>query len=197
MQAEVGPVDAAAVAHCPRCREESFPWHRIVAPYRYQWPVDRLISALKYHEKRHLTPLFGALLAREVSVTRDQPSRLPSVLLPVPLHPHRWRERGFNQAADIASWCARHLDLQCRPGWARRVEDTGSLASSGRAERELMIRGAFTVDPTVEGRHLAIVDDVMTTGATAAELARECLDSGASSVELWVVARTVARIANG
>ncbi len=185
---------------CDRCLSTPTAIDRIVAPFRYQWPVDRLVGQLKYHEKRHLAPLFGTLLAQEVlrleSPAREGDERCAggsALLLPVPLHPARRAARGFNQADDIAHWCGRALSLEVRSGWVRRVEDTGSLASTGRAERELVIRGAFAVDAAVSGRAVVLIDDVLTTGATTAELARECLDTGAASVEVWAVARTVAR----
>lgn len=185
---------------CRRCVGRAIPFARLVVPFRYQWPVDQLVGRLKYHEQRHLAPLFGGLLASEVMRTGAhhaargaEPRHRAAVLLPVPLHPARRIERGFNQATDIARWCALALDLACEPNWVHRVEDTGSLAAAGRAERELAIRGAFTVDAAVCNRRVVIVDDVLTTGATTSELARECLDTGATSVELWAVARTVAR----
>lgn len=159
--------------------------------WRYAAPVDEWVAALKHHDRQPLARVFGEAMARQAALRSGQRCS-PQLLLPVPLHPDRLRRRGFNQAERIAHWAGRALRLPVRAGAARRILDTGSLAERSRAERQLAIRGAFTVEPSLAGRRLAIVDDVLTTGATAGELARECLDTGAAAVELWVVARTAA-----
>ena len=115
---------------------------------------------------------------------------MPDCIVPVPMHRSRLRQRGFNQAAELAHWCARELDLMSLPDSAARIADTGSLASLSRAERQLCIRGAFSVDANLADQHVAIVDDVLTTGATSGELARELYDTGVAEVSLWVIART-------
>lgn len=161
---------------------------RIVAPYRYAYPVDRLVKRIKYREERQLTRVLGHLLAEEV--LQHGADRLPSTILPMPLHPSRLRHRGFNQAADIAGWCGKHIGLTVAENQLSRIVDTGSLAGLNRQERQLRILGAFRATGDLEGKRVAIVDDVLTTGASARELAREIYDSGAESVELWVLART-------
>ena len=106
------------------------------------------------------------------------------------MHAARLAQRGFNHAADIARFAASRLNLPWSDELAERIEDTGSLAGLSRAEREHRIRGAFAVSDRVADQHIVIVDDVLTTGATSGELARELYDTGAATVELWVVART-------
>jgi ComF family protein len=158
-------------------------------PFRYAWPVDCLIHQLKYRKQGNHARVLGVLLAR---MAADSSPRLPDILLPVPMHSARLRERGFNHAADIARWCGSELHVEVRASWASRILDTGALAGLSRAEREHRIRGAFAVSERVAGLRIAIVDDVLTTGATASELARELYDTGAAEVELWVIARTAA-----
>jgi ComF family protein len=174
---------------CDHCQGTRAAFTRIVVPYRYAFPLDKLVQSLKYHEQRTLGRVFGSLLAQAVRQATPRGIDLPTHLVPVPLHPARYRERGFNQSADIARWCARELALEYSAA-ATREWDTGSLAGLSRAERQHRILGAFRAAPAVAGRHLAIVDDVLTTGSTARELARELYDTGAESVELWVLART-------
>lgn len=174
---------------CPLCASRTSPFARIVVPFRYAWPVDRLIHQLKYQQRRNHARVLGVLLARQATVSAP---RLPDMLLPVPMHSARLRERGFNQAADIARWCGRELNVRVQKNRASRILDTGALVGLSRAEREHRIRGAFTVSERVAGQRIAIVDDVLTTGATASELARELYDTGAAEVELWVIARTAA-----
>lgn len=183
----VGP---AGETHCRHCPETTIPFTRIVAAYRYEFPVDRLIQTLKYRDQRVLARVLGSVLARTVRRQTPSGQPLPSQLVPVPLHIDRQRLRGYNQSADIARWCARELGIESRSRAAIREYDTGSLAGLSRAERQYRILGAFRADARVAGRHVAIVDDVLTTGSTARELARELYDTGALSVELWVLART-------
>jgi ComF family protein len=172
------------------CDLDTNPFLRIVAPYRYEFPVDRMVHALKYRDQRPLARVLGSLLADAVCASRPAGASLPSLLVPVPLHASRLHARGFNQSADIARWCARTLGLDSGAQAAVREFDTGSLAGLSRLERQHRILGAFRADAGVAGRQVAIVDDVLTTGSTARELARELYDTGAVSVELWVLART-------
>lgn len=182
--------------YCQHCVNHTSPYARVVAPFRYAFPLDRLIQRMKYQNQQELARVLGGLLAMEVmrglQSRIELPAGLPNFILPVPMHKTRLTARGFNQAADIARWCARELKLPNKAGWAQRVVDTGSLAGLSRAERQTRIRGAFNVHAAVADQHIAIVDDVLTTGATTGELTRELLDSGAASVQLWVLARTEA-----
>jgi len=161
---------------------------QIVAPYRYVYPVDRLIKRVKYRQDRQLARVLGTLLG-DFAKQRIR-STLPDALVPMPLHPARLRQRGFNQALDIARWAGRQCGVSVLPGHVTRLVDTGSLAGLGRQERQHRILGAFRASDALYGRHVAIVDDVLTTGASARELARELYDCGADAVELWVLART-------
>lgn len=172
---------------CSRCNSA---FTRIVAPYRYAFPLDRLLHSQKYGGKRVLGRIWGVLLANSVRAVTPAGQALPTRLIPVPLHADRRQMRGYNQSADIARWCARELGLKSASHAVSRVFDTGSLAGLSRAERQYRILGAFRADDSVAGQHLAIVDDVLTTGSTTRELARELYDTGAASVELWVLART-------
>jgi len=162
---------------------------RIVCPYRYDFPIDGLIHQLKYQEKLSLGRLLGALIAAEVE-KRLKIDQYPDCLIPVPLNATRFRSRGFNHAAEIAAGCAQTLNIESKPDLVDRRFDTASLVGLSRAERGLRIRGAFWCDESLKGRSVAIVDDVLTTGATAGELATELLDNGVAQVQLWVVART-------
>lgn len=172
--------------YCHSCQNIAGVFSRIVAPYRYEFPFDHIIGRMKYGQRRVFGRVLGGLLASSVKSIGG----LPDVLIPVPLHANRHAERGYNQAADIARWCARELNLQYKPMLVSREVDTGSLAGLSKVARQLRILGAFRASPGVKGLRVAIVDDVMTTGATARELARELYDTGALSVELWVLART-------
>ncbi len=186
--------------HCANCDDNLSQYARIICPYRYTFPLNRMIQALKYGHDRVMGRVLGELLAcglsREegarmaIAAPKEQPVASPDVVIPVPLHANRLAQRGFNHAADIARFAAGRLNLPWSSDLAERLEDTGSLAGLSRAEREQRIRGVFAVSDQIADQHIVIVDDVLTTGATSGELARELYDTGAASVELWVVART-------
>lgn len=170
-------------------------FRRRVAPWQYAYPLDGLIGALKRGGRRPVARALGGLLATEVqrvALTDALTPTLPDLVIPVPDHPERRRRRGFSPTVDIAEAAATWLGVPCETAAAVRVADTGSLALRSRSERASVIRGAFRVDEGLHGRHVALVDDVLTTGATSSELARECLDTGVASLELWVLARTAA-----
>ncbi|MFK7889593.1 MAG: ComF family protein [Granulosicoccus sp.] len=177
---------------CAACENKAQLLVRIVAPFRYEFPLNRMIQQMKYREQRQMGRVLGSLLANTVRKTL-MTENFPDLLIPVPMHRNKALKRGFNQAQDIAKWCARDLRLPVGTDCVRRIVDTESLAGLTRAERQYRILGAFQASAKVTGKRVAIVDDVLTTGSTARELARELYDTGASSVELWVLARTSRR----
>lgn len=163
-----------------------------VTAMRFEPPADLLIRELKYSGVTAHARVFGELLARAVRERRDQ---LPKLLLPVPLHRVRFRERGFNQAMQIARFAGRSLGIPYAGGLMRRVRDTPSQTGLGRMERIENIRGAFRLagnharERLVRARHVALVDDVTTTGSTLGELRALLLGAGLRRVDLWSVAR--------
>lgn len=181
---------AGNTGKCVQCAKIRSPWSKIICPYRYEFPVDKLIQRLKYHHHLPTGRLLGSLLAHEKN--QIQFENQPDLLVPVPAEHKRYRQRGFNQAGEIAKWCGRASSVQVVSRGVGRHTGSVSLVGLSRAERELAIRGSFFVDERVYGQRVAIVDDVLTTGATAGELATELLDTGAADVQLWVVARTLA-----
>lgn len=181
--------DARRKRYCNDCHSKRHPLLRdIVAPYRYAYPLDQLIKQVKYREQRQLARVLGTLLGKEAKLRAQLP--LPQLLLPMPLHSARLRHRGFNQAQDIAFWAGKQVGVPLASQSVMRTVDTGSLAGLNRLERQHRILGAFRASDALAGKRVAIVDDVLTTGASARELAREIYDSGAESVDLWVLART-------
>ncbi|HEY9545248.1 MAG TPA: hypothetical protein VIR56_04525 [Solimonas sp.] len=148
--------------------------------------MQQQIHALKYQaaflHARLLGQLFAdALLARGAA--------LPDVILPVPLHPARQRRRGYNQSVELARALHRIAGLRVEANWARRVRRTDDQIGMTAVARRRNVAKAFVVDPQVRGLRIALLDDVMTTGATLGELARSCLRVGALEVEAWAIAR--------
>jgi ComF family protein len=171
------------------------PWHNepasAVVALRFAPPADDLIRQLKYHEVYANARVLGVLLAQAVG---ERAVPLPRLLVPVPLHAARLRERGFNQAAALARYAGRMLGVPIAPGVVRRVRDTPSQTSLSVDERHRNVRGAFAVSGARALRrlsaagHVAIVDDVITTGSTVAELKCVLLAAGVGRVDVWAVA---------
>lgn len=171
---------------CGACLRHPPPQARTLAPFPYAGAVRELITGLKFRHQLAHARLLGALLARELE---GNPER-PDLILPVPLHPARLRERGFNQALEIGRPIGRRLGIPMDHRAGQRLRDTPHQMGLHERERRRNVRGAFEVDGAVAGRHVALLDDVITTGSTAAELARALLRAGAERVDVWAVART-------
>ncbi len=171
---------------CGQCLKEPPHFDHTVAPFSYSFPVDRLIKALKFREQLILVNFLADAVAEQVSL-------LPGRILALPLHPQRLRERGFNQSQLLAARLAQRLGVPLLTGACQRVRDTPPQSSLPRKERDKNMRHAFSVSSTdvIQGKHIAIVDDVMTTGASIGELAHTLKLAGASEVSAWVVARTL------
>ena len=183
------PLPVPGPQTCTQCVSAPPPFRRAVAAFRYLEPLDTLIRQLKYQQDLSVAPTLGRLLSQRIAL-EDHADR-PECILPVPLHFRRLRTRGFNQSLEIAKTLAAGAEIPMKHLWVKRTRDTAiqSRAQSIRA-RHLNVRGAFAASPRLARfRCVAIVDDVVTTGATAAELARVVLARGVESVDLWCVAR--------
>ncbi len=171
---------------CGPCLARPPRFDGVTAVYVYDFPVDALVRAYKYGGDLRLARLLGQALAQRICAEAE-------VIVPMPLAPDRLRRRGYNQALLIAREIAR---LRGLPVWAhacRRVIDTPPQALLPWRERASNVRGAFVCDADLHGRRVAVVDDVLTTGATLNELARNLKRAGAVAVYGWVAARAVQR----
>jgi ComF family protein len=183
------PICAAPVpypAPCGRCQQRHPQFDRAVALMHYRHPVDRLIPNLKYHGHLHLARHLGELMLPRLL---RRPAPPPDCLIPVPLHPTRLRQRGYNQALEIARPIAARLKIPLEVHAVRRIRATPAQALLPLRERARNVRGAFIARTRFDGRRVAIVDDVMTSGHTANSLAQCLRRAGAEDIEVWVVAR--------
>jgi len=156
----------------------------------YEYPVDRLITALKFRRQVYLSRVLGELLALQLLRQWPVPSP-PSLVLPVPLHRARHKQRGYNQAELIAETVGQALQIECAPDVLRRVRSTPTQTGLDRQGRLKNLQDAFAVGRDVEGIHVALVDDVITTGATTTACADALLAAGAATVDVWAVARAL------
>jgi ComF family protein len=178
--------------HCGACLAEPPAFDATVVAVDYAAPLDALVLDLKFGAQLPLAPLFGQLL-RDAILARPG-WVLPDVLCPVPLGPRRLVERGFNQALEIARPLAAALGVALQPRLAARAVDTAAQSGVSPRERARNIRGAFDVPANMlhlaHGRHVGVVDDVMTSGHTLNELAATLKAAGAARVSNLVFART-------
>ena len=169
---------------CAECQDRPTPFHVAAAPLAYEFPVDAAIRMFKFHRKLHYARAFGELLCKAAA-------RLPADidgLLPVPLHWTRHGIRGFNQAAEICRPLQRATGLPVIRN-VRRLRRTPYQSGLGARERHRNLAGAFAVRGAISAGHVVLVDDVITTGETCAQLARELLARGVPKVSALAIAR--------
>ena len=152
----------------------------------YSFPVDALIHGLKYEKNLSLAPLLSQALLHRV-----QDETPPELIIPMPLHPKRLAKRGFNQALEIAKPIAKALKIPLNWQACTRVKNTPPQITLPRKERHKNMKNAFSCAEDFTGMHIAIVDDVITTGASVDTLATVLRDHGAHEVSVWAVARTL------
>ena len=175
---------------CNDCSARMPAFQSTLAPYQYAGAVKYLIGRAKFDSNLAATLSLGELLAGWLKL--NLLSR-PDVLIPVPLHPSRLRHRGYNQATEVAKVVSKQLGIAVRGNFCERVRDTQPQSEmvDGRARRR-NVRGAFSCRNSAgELGSVALVDDVMTTGATLRELAVQLVKAGVSDIQVWVVSRTV------
>jgi ComF family protein len=169
-------------AVCGRCLARPPAFDATTAALDYRFPADVLVQALKFRSELSLAAFFGKLIIQAAREPVD-------LVVPVPLFPRRLKERGFNQAMEIARHVARATGVRLDPHACERVVDTRAQFELPMEERDRNVRGAFRCKGFLGGR-IAVVDDVMTTGSTLDEVARALKQAGAERVVNWVAART-------
>ncbi len=176
---------ASSASLCGQCQRRPPPWDGAWAPFRYGWPLDRLESRYKFANDLAAGRVLSTLWQREPC-----PNALPQMLLSVPLHRSRLRRRGYNQALELARPLARALALPMRHDVLQRLRRTEAQTELDAIGRRRNVRGAFALrEGVVLPPHVALLDDVMTTGATLAECTRVLKRAGVSHVDVWALAR--------
>jgi ComF family protein len=169
---------------CGACLKNPPAFDRTLAVYQYAFPASVLVQQLKYGGELALAPwLADRLVEALASAVR------PDLIIPMPLHENRLKERGFNQAALLASRLSDQLDVALDLHNTRRVRDTRPQVDLPLKHRRGNMRNAFACDLDLTGKHVALVDDVMTSGASLNELAKVVKRAGAAEVSVWVIAR--------
>lgn len=173
---------------CGRCQRRTPPYSQTVSLFRYESPVDHLVIQLKFHRELALARLFGELLTARLD-GKPGVDLAPDVLVPVPLHRARLRERGYNQALEIARVVGSALSIPVDINGVQRTRHTRAQSDLSLAERRKNLHGAFDARRDYRGLRVAIVDDVMTSGTTVEALAKCLRKAGATEIHVWVAAR--------
>lgn len=170
---------------CRECRLKPSPVTQMRAPLRYQEPISQVIHKYKYEGYFAL----GGPLAELMIAGWPDWNQPPDLILPIPLHPRRRRRRGYNQSELLARPLSRALDIELDTTALRRTRHTAPQVGLGPEERHDNVREAFSAEFKVGGRHVLLVDDVLTTGATMKSAAEALLAAGAASVSAYCLAR--------
>ncbi|MDN3637626.1 ComF family protein [Simiduia curdlanivorans] len=179
----------ATPGYCAACLDQPPSFDKTVAPFRYQAPLATLINRWKHQgDSRPLNTLIDSL--RNQLLQEYQQTDWPDLLLPVPLPWRRRLVRGFNQTEQMSKLLSRHLNIPSNHQLLRAKGGEHSQQGLNRKQRLGNLAGRFTLREKVTAEHVALVDDVMTTGATASYLAKLLQDAGVKRVDVWLIART-------
>jgi ComF family protein len=187
-------------SRCPRCAAPSFAdqpcgaclanppqFDRVLAPCAYAFPLDRLIQRLKFSGYLAAVPLLAELMADEIERAQDN----PDAIVAVPLSSERLRERGFNPSLEIARLLSRRTGIGLMTHACQRVRHGDPQSALEWSQRRRNVRGAFVATADLRTLSIAVVDDVLTTGATLNEVAAALRQAGAARVVGWIGARTL------
>lgn len=184
------PLPGASAVACGHCQRRAPAFSACIAALRYEYPVRELIARFKFNADLAAGRALSLLLAQRIAI-RGSEHYANTVLVPVPLHRSRLAERGFNQSERIARVLSRRLGLRLQPGLCARVQRTQDQKSLDANARRRNLATAFQASGLCTGLRVAVIDDVITTGATADALATTLLAAGAAQVEAWCLARAL------
>jgi ComF family protein len=187
-------------ASCPQCGLLSFEGQLcgacIASPpdfdltkavFTYTYPISQVLQQYKYNQQLFLAETFAELILHNLQAKNID------LIIPMPLHPSRLQERGFNQSLEIARCIGKHLNVAINSQAVSRIKHSPPQASLPFKERVKNMKGAFTCHEDLSGLRIALIDDVMTTGASLNALAKAVKSKGAAHVECWLIARTLAK----
>lgn len=176
---------------CDECKFDEPAFSQVIAPWRFDFPINTLINRFKHKQDWVLGRLLASLLARDLQQKFSEGMQVADALLAMPLSLQRQRERGFNQAQMLAQWLTKPLQRPILNDAVQRLPRQAQQQLNA-TQRKANLRGVFQLNQNINwhGLHVAIVDDVVTTGATCRELAKQLLNAGVRQVDVYCLART-------
>lgn len=172
---------------CGQCQQQPPAYDNTFAAFYYCFPIDRLILGLKFSNKL----VYAKLLAHLFCLKYQNSINKPDFIIPIPLHPTRMKQRGFNQSHEIAKIIAKKLQIPVIANACERILDTQPQLALPAKLRTKNVRKAFQVKQPIPAQTIAIVDDVVTTGSTVQELAKLLKKQGVKRVDIWCCAKTL------
>lgn len=180
------PLSDNKYAWCGHCIKKTPHFDSVTIGYRFEDPLRSLVHRFKYQNELYL----GAFLTQLILNTWQKQPTYPQCLIPVPMHPQKIKTRGFNQTVIFARLLSKKLGIPYDIRYCKKIINTPAQVQLDRVQRTHNLRGAFSSQPS-PFEHVALIDDLLTTGSTANELANNLKLSGVQQVELWCCARTV------
>ncbi len=172
---------------CGHCQRRPPTFDSVIAPLRYQDPIDQMLCALKYRQQLSFARTAAGLIADTV---RESGELMPDLLVGVPMTHRAVRKRGLNQAVFLAQLIGRQLGIPANSTIIKKLRETDRQSTLNASQRQQNLKDAFHCKGSLENKHIALVDDILTTGATANEISRVLKAAGANRVDVWVCART-------
>ncbi|MDQ8039398.1 MAG: ComF family protein [Rickettsiella sp.] len=178
-------------AVCGTCLKKPFPFSKTCILFSYTEPIRKLITGIKFQRRLLYANILGNLLAEKLTLLY-QNENLPEILIPVPLYKKRLHQRGFNQAMELARPIRKRLNIPIDYKSCQRIHNTAAQTTLPANQRSTNVKNAFAVleQKNVRNKHIAILDDVMTTGHTLIEFSRPLYDAGVKKIDVWCCART-------
>lgn len=175
---------------CGACQKHEPPWVKAIAAFIYEYPINKLLIALKYQGRIEFAPALAKLLADDLKHVYDfDGEEKPDCIVPVPLHFIREFQRGYNQAELIAKQLSYNLEIPLNRNLIKRIRHTPSQSSLSKKERQRNLRKAFVCTQSEMPKFIALVDDVMTTGSTVEAITKILFGAGVKRVDVWCCAR--------
>jgi len=175
---------------CGSCQKQKPYFDHVFSPFLFQKQIVKLIHQYKYHAKLYLARTLSNIFVQQYHINRSNYS-LPEVIIPVPLHIKRLKHRGFNQSKELATYLSKQMGIKIRDDIVTRNKLTHTQQGLSLAERKKNLKNAFSLinKHSFNNQHIVLVDDVMTTGNTANEVAKLVKHAGARRVDVWTIAR--------
>ena len=174
-------------AYCGNCLKYPPPYQQCHIPFSYEYPLKKLILDFKFHHKLASGQVLATLLSQFIE-SQYKSQKLPELLIPVPLHKKRLQQRGFNQAVELVRLLKKQLNITLDTKSCQRLKNTSAQIQLPMKQRKKNIRQAFQCKP-LQAKHIALIDDVFTTGSTIKELTTCVLQAGATQIDVWCLAR--------
>lgn len=182
------PIQRQLNDFCAACQASKPPFDRLLAAFPYEFPIIQLVKRLKFLHERPIARLFADHLYREIT-NNHQKNERPTLIIPIPLHIARYKERGFNQAEIIAKYLSRKLLIPLDTRSAERIKNTEPQAMLKAKRRQENMKNAFIAKRLFTGEYIAVVDDVVTTTETVRAFCTLLKQHGAGRIDVWCIAR--------